>query len=450
MRNFFLLFFLFSIPLFLNGQVSFLSIPFQEALKVSAEKGSLIFLQFESATCSKCNEVADKAFANKELSGLLGQTFICLKINKDHPDRDMINNLYNIGDGFGSFFIDQNKTLVHSFLKTTTFANDYKNQIDIALTKAVEDTRLSELEKQYQEGNRSPGLLELLIQKRKSLNLETDFLLDEYVSILPADSLTSLSTLLFIAQMAPVIGGKPDTILRKDQELFHKVWYSLDLPVRMKINTKIIFKSRQKAVIQKDEKYAYHVAQFARSTFILPTSDAALQSYEYNMLFFYKGTGDTINYITRALSYYDNYSMHVTVDSIRNSDSLTQRQLFTKVDKIGVKKGDSVLMAKSIVFAPVTQTFSRDLNEGAWNVYKMTNDPICLQKALQWIQKANEFYETAEAMDTWARLLYKTGNTSAAILKEERAIALQNERGFNTSEFSQVLNKMKYGEVNID
>ena len=80
----------------------------------------------------------------------------------------------------------------------------------------------------------------------------------------------------------------------------------------------------------------------------------------------------------------------------------------------------------------------------------MAQDPLHLQKGLKWAEKANAFYPSPDAMDTWARLLYKTGNKPAAIKKEEEAIALQKEHGFPVTEYAAVLDRMKQDRTNID
>src|SRR2546423_7619594 len=130
--------------------------------------------------------------------------------------------------------------------------------------------------------------MEALLLKRKTLNLETDSLLDEYTSGLPPDSLASERTLLFIAQMAPVLNGASDQLLRKNFPLFNKAWYTMDIPVRVSINNRVIYKSMQKAIREKDEQYAYRVANFARGVNNNPL--AASKAYDWNLICFYKET----------------------------------------------------------------------------------------------------------------------------------------------------------------
>ena len=417
-------------------QLNFQNISFEQAILKSKQTGQFIFIQVESPTCIKCNEVAEKSFQNKELSEQLENTFVCIKITSSHPDRNQVESLYNMKNGFGSLFVANDKSLIHSFPMTTTFAAEYKKQIDMFFDKAGESIKIAELEKEYKSGNKSTGIIELLLLKRKSLNLETESLLDEYVTLLPEDSLKSETTLLFIAQMAPVIGTKADNLLRKNFNVFNKAWYRMPMEQRVNINNRIIYKSMKKAIEEKNESLAYRVATFARNTND-KNPQAGIKAFDMNMLNYYRETNDTINYLVRAIYYYDRYYMIVNADSVKRIDSLRQNPQSVTL------AGGTMITKKMITYAPIGQTFTRELNNGAWSFYKMTSDPLHLKKALQWAKRANDFYDSPEAMDTYARLLYRTGSLQEAIDWETKAIDLRKKQGYNTKEYETILESMK-------
>jgi len=339
-------------------------------------------------------------------------------------------------NGFGSLFVANDKSLIHSFPMTTTFAAEYKKQVDMFFDKAGESIKIAELEKEYKSGNKSTGIIELLLLKRKSLNLETESLLDEYVTLLPEDSLKSETTLLFIAQMAPSIGTKADNLLRKNFNVFNKAWYSMPMEQRVNINNRIIYKSMKKAIEEKNESLAYRVATFARNTND-KNPQAGIKAFDMNMLNYYRETNDTINYLVRAIYYYDRYYMIVNADSVKRIDSLRQNPQSVTL------AGGTMITKKMITYAPIGQTFTRELNNGAWSFYKMTSDPLHLKKALQWAKRANDFYDSPEAMDTYARLLYRTGSLQEAIDWETKAIDLRKKQGYNTKEYGTILESMR-------
>ena len=431
------------------SQVQFESISLEQALLKAKETGRMIFLQFESSTCDECNEVGDKAFEDKKLAARLKQGFICIKISSKYPDRNNVANFYNKENFFGSLFISADGALIHTFPKTTSLADAYFKEIDLALTKAGEGLRLNEFEKLHTDNPTNTFFIEQLLSLRKSLFLTTDSLLDEYVSLLPPDSLHSSTTLAFIAGQYPVIGSKADMLMRRDYAIFNKAWYTLSLPVRVSINNRIIYKSMRKAIREKNLAYAFRVASFARGTHN-ENAESANKAYDSNILEYYRETHDTLNYLVRVINYYDSYYMTVSVDSIKKKDSLTRVTLLAKQDVEKTMRGDSVVYKKTISFSPITQTFSRGLNEGAWTIYTWTNDPFYVKKALQWATRANEFFEHPEAIDTYARLLYKTGNSNEAIQQESKAIELKKKRGYKTTEFEIVLANMKTGKPVIN
>jgi hypothetical protein len=73
----------------------------------------------------------------------------------------------------------------------------------------------------------------------------------------------------------------------------------------------------------------------------------------------------------------------------------------------------------------------------------MTSQPQLLLMAIGWIEKGLEFYESAEALDTYARLLYKSGQQTRAVDVQLRAIALKTRQGYPVKEMEAVLEKMR-------
>lgn len=443
MRSFFSLSFLLIFKLGI-AQVNFSSISFDEALRRSQTEGKLVFLQFEAANCNQCNDVANKGFENKEVADKINQTFVCLKIDAEHPERSKVAGTYNMNktEGFGSLFILSDGTVIHKFLKTTTFSKQYAEQIDIALTKAGESLKINELEKEYKKGNKSFGFLEVLLEKRRVLNLPTDSLLDEYIDVLPPDSLKSTNTLVFIARMTPLLNSKADKALRKDRVIFNKAWYTISLQMRVGINNAIIYRSMQKAIREKNESYALQVSSFAQGTNTNYTSGA--KAYDKNMLRFYDAINDTTAYFRKAIAYYERYFLVVSIDSIRRADSINIHRLaMAAIKKDTVLPGNVVKRTALIPYAPIGQSFSSELNNGAYEFYKKTNNTYLLSVATEWAERALEFYKSPQVLDTYARLLYKLNQADKAVKTISEAIALQQKRGFPTKEYDIVLDKMK-------
>ena len=442
-KGFILSYFLF-ITCFSFSQVNFESLTFDAALQLSKKTGKIIFLQFESTDCIQCNEVANKAFENKELGEFAGQAFICIKITVDHPDRDKVALSYNKKEGsFGTLFINSDGTLIYSYPGSSTVPKTYREHIDKALTKAGEGIRINSLEKEYKDGNRLPGFMEFFLQARKSLNLETDSLLNEYVNVLPADSFSSIRTLQFIASMAPDIRSQANAKLRQNSILFNKAWYIMSLQERISINRQIGYKSMKKAVETKDVQFANQVASFIKGTYDT-NSEGGKKAYDEKMIEFYRETNDTTNYLIRAIYFYDNYFMTAPVDSVKSKDKV-YNNLQNEKQVVGDNKVTYIKGGK--IINPNAQMFTRELNNAAYSFLKLTNDPLHLSKALQWSARANQFTESYIALNTHALLLYKTGRKEEAIIWQNKAIDLKKKQGFDTKTLSTELAEMNNGTL---
>lgn len=432
------------------AQVTFQDLSFDEALKRSLAESKIIFLQFEAEDCTQCNEVADKGLSDKALGKQVNETFLPLKISPSHPDRSEIRERYNLDRGFGTFFINHNGVLLHRFPRTTSRSQDYVTEMEVALHKAGEALKVDDLEREFRNGNRSLGFLESLLLKKRSLGLSTDVLLDEYVGLLPADSMPSTHTLTFLARMAPQLDSRADRFMRRDQPLFHKAWMTMPLQERVALNSEIAAKGMNTAIEQKSEARARRVASFRRGTYGTDRA-AGERSYTFLMMRYYDRTADAPRYLSEAIRYYNTYYMTIPVDSIQRMDSLRKVDLLAQSPKRDTVLADGTRKRYStITYAPVAQRYAAELNNGAWKVYTRASDRNHLGTALQWSERALDFYESPEVLDTYAHLAYKLGHQAKAINAEEKAIRLRRQRGYPTATYEADLERMKKNQPLAD
>lgn len=427
-----------------NAQVSFSDISFDEALKESATKGTLIFIQFESATCTQCNEVADKAFSDVKLGEKMNQSFICLKITSNHPDRQKVAALFNKTNmSFGSLFVASDGSLVHTYAKSTTMAKSYEEEAEKALTKAGEGLRMKNLEDMYKKGNRNLDFLEMYMTARKNLQLDTDKLLDEYVTLIPADSLSSKRMFAFVMLMTPLYESVAYQKIEDFYIVLNKRKYNYQYPFHASVKSSIANKSMRKAIADKNDTYAFRIAEFARTMY--PNDiEKATKTYESFLLDYYKGVNYNAKYLQLAASYYDTYFMNIPVDSVKRADTANMNKMAQYQTGTKVKKGDStVVIRKQIMYASESGKFSSELTGAARKFLEITDNADYLSKALKWSEKAIAFNETFTAMNVYALLLYKTNNKPEAIRWQEKAIALKKKMGYDTKTFEKELSEMK-------
>lgn len=451
------------------SQVNFKELTLQEAFKEASKKGKIVFVQFVSATCKQCNEVADRAFIDKKLGAIADEKCIAIKIDLQSTDRANFIEKYNSDENLGSFFFTGDADLLHRTTTTTSLATTYINDIELAYNRFSEGRMpLKELDNLWTTSKGDFSAMEMNLKRRAQLSLPLDSLLDVYVSLLPADSLTSFHKIQFIVKNHPIINSYASMQVRKDIDVFNQAWYRMSLQERIKINNRIAYKTRFKAIKTKDKNLALAAANFARNVQNNPASSIARKAYDYQMLEYYKGISDTMNFLRSAVSYCENYYMNISKDSILKVDSLyKQKQLGSFVtDTLQKQK----VIAKSLtdtgskenktvrtVFkqtvrmmqAPFANEISSTLCNYAKDIYRLSNNQLYIQKALAYAERAASVAENPESYNVYAILLYKNNLAQEAIDWEEKAIKIAKIRNYGVARYESLVKQMKL-EENVD
>ena len=437
-----------------TAQLQFQNTSLDDAIQKAASSGKIVLANFVSASCSRCDEVANKNFAIKKLHEFILKKCIPLRISLDNKDRQKFIDEYNPDKKMGIYFISGNGELVHvlaavlsSKMPQDKISEFYIYQIEQAYSKLAEGkASLKELDEEWRKNPTDIIAMELNLNRRKSLGLATDSLLDEYVKRLPTDSLTSSRTLRFIAQLAPSLFSPANEVLRAKYPNFLKAWFTMDLPTRIAINKKVISSSMKKAIALKNVVMANKVANFSDA--INDNKVAGQKSYYRQLLNYYSAVKDTLQSLSLTSFYYDRYYISQSKDSLLKNVAKKQEDFHNHVLK---KHTDTSMLADSsnykIIYNEIMQSYTGLLNNAAWYIYTTTPNPKYLYKALEWAERAINVYESPEALDTYARLLYVTGNTTKAIKVQKQAIILLQNENFDTTNYTNALHKMEKQEV---
>ncbi|MDB5253134.1 MAG: hypothetical protein JWP27_2303 [Flaviaesturariibacter sp.] len=430
-----------------HAQVRFETGSLSSALQKAAATGKLVLLQVESADCSHCNEVASAGLSRPDVGTSANGLFISLELPVTHPDRQAVETRYNMEGRFGTLFLDASGTLLHKYEASSTGSAPYLRNFEIAQQKAGESMRISELEKEFNAGNRAPGFIEALLLKKQSLGLSTTALLDAYVRTLPADSLRSVRTLVFLARQAPVLGTAADTALRKDRALFDRAWYSLPLPDRIQINNRIISTSMSKAAANHDLPFASRVAGFAQQVHAPNTANGSRAAMRA-MLGYYDEVKDSAAYVALARYYYGRYFMTIGLDSAERADVRAEQSMPARIDTL--VNGNKVSYVQARRVKPVSQSLAGELTRGAHAVMRLSSKPSDLATAATWVERALQLYKTVEGLDLYARLLYRMGEQKKAMDIQQELIALRQKQKFPTTVQELRLEAMKAGRPLTD
>jgi len=273
------------LPLFLKAQFLSRQATLKAALFSAAANNKMIFLMMDARACTTCNLVADKALQDDALKQYLGSRFIVLRIGVNHPERLSVQQTYHAEGGNIVLFLDKQGTLIHRFNGSTTHTTRYIKECEIAYRQRENGVAIRQLEQTAVAGKLSTNDLYKLLQVRNELNYSIDSLLDQYVVQLPPDSLEKISVLQRIAQMSPILMSQSDATLRSNPDLFRQAWYGLPLNDRIEINRRIIFKTREKAIREKDWILAMRVADFSQD--INGNHQEGLKAKTYHLMEYY-------------------------------------------------------------------------------------------------------------------------------------------------------------------
>jgi tetratricopeptide (TPR) repeat protein len=217
----------------------------------------------------------------------------------------------------------------------------------------------------------------------------------------------------------------------------------------------------QSAIKHKNINRAYVASSFARNVWG-KNYIAGSKAEEYEMLYYYKSVKDTSRYFQRASSYYDNYYMKVSADSIKKMTStrneLNLEQAKKKAEAASKIKLDSIAKAGGKIISVLRDTFTVRTRISTGNSYASTLNNIAyefystgtknlthLSKALIWSKRSIELEPKSEYYDTLAHIYYamKIYNEANATQKTAVEIARTTKQIQKAEQYIKELKKME-------
>lgn len=426
-----------------SAQNPFQNISLEKALQKAQKENKLIFLQYESAECAHCNNVAGKAFANNDFSKRLATEFIAIKISPESKDRRLISDEYGMGDGFGTLFIDGNGKLIYVLKSTSSQPKTYEIEILNAYNRQQSFKTLEEKEYAYfNSSNKNVQDLEQLIQAKTNLNLSTDLLLTEYINLIPKDSINSMRVLQFLIKQAPVYRSKSDLAMRSSKN-FRDAWNTFSSQDKIRNNREIIEKSINIAAQNRDERQALAIASFAMST---TDAGARQNTYDKNMMRYYALANDTAKYLAIAITYLNRYTNTLTDEFIKKIDSIERKKAFAnpvKVENLGLMENGKQMERRTVSYTPPSNTYSLFLYQSANYFSNMDKNNTYIEHAIKWAQRSVEISVQPMSMYILSNLLYEGEKYEEAVETMEKAIELTRKLGYEQKKWNATLDKMK-------
>lgn len=417
----------------------FEELSYKQALKKSSVSGKPVLLFYEMEDNEKWNETIPKALAKPDRARLINDQFISIKVSLESKDRIILQDMVSQKVPFSLYFLDEEGSLL-PFLKSPMPVS-MDSVIKYALKTYQNRVLVQQIEKTYfDKGNKNIEDLKKLIQAKTDLGLDTKLLLTEFINLLPRDSLNTLSVTRFLMRQSPAFGSNAyQTAVNSPN--FSEAWWPMPLQERIDINRRIIKKSTNIAITNRDMNYVKSIVQFARFTC---NTEKDKQYAERTVLMnYYLHTGDTARYMEIAAVFNDDYAAASKQAGINTTDGAhaIDPEIPERLRQLNIPKA---------VRGSVRSPQAIYLNSAANYFYRIDREKQYLQRAVNWAAQSVALYPDCMNRHTYALLLYRLGNKEQAIEMERLAIKNANEKQLSiASKWEPILQKMKDGaEIN--
>ena len=328
--------------------------------------------------------------------------------------------------------------------------------INLAIEKKSEKP-LSVLEKEFSENQNDKFLLKKLIDARKSIGITDNAeLIEKFVLNLSSEELTKYETILFILEAGPYADGNAFKIAFSNRNMISLVYSRSNGSNFTRIRTAITDNTMKNAIKTKNIEQAKAIGNYLKD---LAGPTYGPKNYTSTLLSYYKGVGDTTNFLKNAIPFYDNNYMTMSMKSVREKQEQYLHSEILKTLPFStptlVKSGkDSIEVAAigmkntsiSTSAIPIDNNslYANILNKVAWDFYQTgTKDINYLTKAMIWSRRSIELYPSANYYDTLAHILYQLTYTNEAIKIQELAISQARIQKISYENMQKDLKKMK-------
>ncbi len=318
--------------------------------------------------------------------------------------------------------------------------------LDIA-EKAISSTKeksLVEYDSSYAAGNYSIGFLrDYILRREKSGITDNAELIEKYVFGLKVSDLYNYSEVLFILKAGPTADGNAYKLASLNKPLMDSIFKSEALADRIAMNNATITNTMNSAIASKSFSRAMAAANFTRSTWASNPIEGQ-KNWNLKIMQYYIGVKDTTKYLQQASSYYEQYYMRLTVDSVRKRDSLNYINARKNAREISRTTINDTTIRRTFGFSYSKDSYATELNNAAWTFNQMAvNKNDYLLKAMLWSRRALELSAKPAFYDTYAHLLYRLKFFDEAESMQKKAIEIGKAEKIDTKLFQQEYEKIR-------
>jgi thiol-disulfide isomerase/thioredoxin len=423
--------------------------------KAKKEK-KLVYVDVYTTWCGPCKLLEKEIFPKQEAGEKYNKLFVNVRIDAEKGEGIALAKKYAVTGYPTHLFVDPvNETVVYRDMGATAKINEFNHHADVAIKEKNDPMTWDMYVQQHKKGKKDKAFLTAYLQKANLLKKNNDAALNDYVAQIkgkPTDS-----TILFLAEMMQTIDNNAMPLVAANKEMINRNFPN-ETDHYEGLSDGWLYGTLQKAIDQKSDA-------------VMDILDNGRQQY------FGKGKDET-HYLFRA-QYYGMTGQNELAKkaSFEEADYLTAKlpEVYRKEDEVAFENAKNAMQAelaamnvpeekreetikKNIETQPamkhsVSSQAANRLNTISWKIYeRFSKDEALVKQAMNWSSRSLELSKGLNEWplyaDTYAHLLYASGNKAEAIKLQEEAISKAKALDADTAkELEASLQKMKEGKL---
>jgi len=408
------------VPLTLFSQTSgiaFFEGTWKQALKKAKKENKLLFVDCYADWCGPCKWMDKNVFPTEEAGAFYNKHFISYKLDMEKGEGPEIKKKYEVKSYPAYLYVDgEGKTLHRTGGRMNTEAFIAAGQ-----TALDPQQRLDFFAKKYEAGDNSLDLIEkyAAMQTAAGKYDKAKEAVRRYLAQFDEKSMADEDKWELVKKYCAGFSDKEYQYVLENKQLFTDAQGEEAATYLYQGAYAELWKAGK----NKDE------AKF--QTLLAVISGNVKQEYVEKSvlnarLTYYENAGRWDEYATAAVQYIENGYYKLPAEA---SEEVKER-----------------LAADNMSYEDyIRKAESTRLNNHAWDFYEHIDQPDLLQKALGWVERSIELDENYYNLDTYAALLFKTGNTAKAAEIANKAIEAAKANGEDYSATEQLLKKYTGG-----
>lgn len=423
-----------------------------DVVKSATAANKMIYLDVYTTWCGPCKMLDKMIFPDSAVGAAYNDKFINYKVDAEKGEGIALAKKFKVtGYPTGLFLSPDGEKLIY---KTMGFTDKEAiiHRAEVAVEERKDPMTWERYMAEFKKGNRDKPFLEKFLEKADRLQKNNDSILDAYVNQYVKGTPDS-NTLQFLYKNTQTLDNQSYEIVYQNAEALHKAdsYFVLN-----KWLNRLAYSTLEKATNNKDEAVLNRLIKaIDRYNFI---DNFVYGKYFYQSTYFERtGQAEKLSaaYVAEA-----DFLMRIPEDKMQALDKNLLEEakagIIAQLKAMNVPESSWDASVKATIAQhpqlnrQAHESMAIRLNAAAWNmVENKVTDKEKLAQAMKWSEKSMTLLDGSPdwstVTDTYANLLYISGEKDKAIQTEKEALAKAEDSA--KAEFQATLDKMEKGTL---